>query len=255
MEISWFDLSASRERGFLELTTSVKSRVVAVTPDPAAIRVAHGHGLSNRQIALKLGCTHRTIAEALRRLNLTTNNPRGRPPEDMGNGTFKCTVCRGSFPLEDFPFVRNSQDGRRQGKCRICRNIQISTSIMSDPLTYLRHHQLNIATRCRAKGIEFSLPSGYLGRLWIAQKGLCFYTDLPIVLERLRGGIQNDSVSVDRVNPDNGYCVSNVVLCINRINSIKRDVSLVELSDWMPGWYERVITRLPSLVLATDGDF
>ncbi len=41
---------------------------------------------------------------------------------------------------------------------------------------------------------------------------------------------------------DDGYTLGNVVLCTYRANSIKRDVSLDELREWMPGWYDRLVS-------------
>lgn len=76
-----------------------------------------------------------------------------------------------------------------------------------------------------------------------SESGKCFYTDREMVAVAGKGK-SPDSVSVDKVNPSRGYTVGNVVLCCNRINTIKQDVTPEELQAWMPGWHSGVATML-----------
>lgn len=107
---------------------------------------------------------------------------------------------------------------------------------------YLKHRQRAIKARCIEKGVEYDLPGAYLADLYEKQKGLCFYTDEPmkVYFGTKRSGARRDSISVDKVIPERGYVVGNVVLCIERANRIKNDCTLEEMSRWMPDWYSRV---------------
>lgn len=58
---------------------------------------------------------------------------------------------------------------------------------------------------------------------------------------QLGRGKSHSAASVDRVDNSIGYLVGNVVLCTTKVNLIKRDVTLDEMKDWMPGWYQRVL--------------
>jgi hypothetical protein len=90
------------------------------------------------------------------------------------------------------------------------------------------------------EGLEYDLPDGYLQSLYDRQSGLCFYTSK--ALETVVGkGWNPRALSVDRINPHRGYIVGNIVLCARRVNSIKQDMSLDELQEWIPTWYERII--------------
>lgn len=100
--------------------------------------------------------------------------------------------------------------------------------------------------RPRRAQIRYELPDGYLLALWQWQRGLCFYTDRPMGMS-LGTGTDPNSVSVDRVDASKGYIPGNVVLCLHRVNSVKQDLSLEEMREWTPGWYARVIERLPAL--------
>jgi hypothetical protein len=79
------------------------------------------------------------------------------------------------------------------------------------------------------------------------QRRLCFYTREEMTIGYGAGNTPT-TASIDRVNPAEGYEVGNVVLCRNRVNTIKSDVTPDELEVWMTGWHERVVRDLPELV-------
>ena len=51
---------------------------------------------------------------------------------------------------------------------------------------------------------------------------------------------KHTGTSVDKVVAAAGYVPGNIVLCTYRANRIKGDMTLLELREWMPGWYERI---------------
>ena len=77
--------------------------------------------------------------------------------------------------------------------------------------------------------------------LWSLQKGLCFYTDIPLVVQSGQGSCP-ESLSFDKIVPPLGYVSGNVVLCTRKANAVKQDLTLEEMQTWLPGWYNRVIT-------------
>lgn len=48
-------------------------------------------------------------------------------------------------------------------------------------------------------------------------------------------------ISLDKVIPERGYVAGNVVLCSNRFNTVKNDLSLEELSLYIPSFYNKLI--------------
>lgn len=65
-------------------------------------------------------------------------------------------------------------------------------------------------TRMRG-GSSFDLSLSFLLRLWDKQKGLCYYTGLPMLEPRYGTGRIPDVASLDRVEPSKGYTKGNVV--------------------------------------------
>ena len=79
----------------------------------------------------------------------------------------------------------------------------------------------------------------YLRELWELQGGKCYYTNLYMVGNGISDGCQAwDSPSIDRLVPQSGYVVGNVVWCISSVNSFKSTLtekqfaSRLKCIDW-----------------------
>jgi len=71
------------------------------------------------------------------------------------------------------------------------------------------------------------------------QKGKCFYTGR--ILEWKGGnGLNRNSLSIDKIIPEKGYIQKNFVLCTHIANSVKLDLSLQEIEEWIPKWYSKI---------------
>ena len=81
--------------------------------------------------------------------------------------------------------------------------------------------------RAKKKGIEFNLTIDDLEALYSNQSGKCFYSGLHMPLIEDRKYV----VSIDRIDSNVGYVLSNVVLVCTIINSMKNDLSVVEFGD------------------------
>lgn len=100
-----------------------------------------------------------------------------------------------------------------------------------------------IKLRASTAGIPYDLDAGFLSHLWDEQKGLCFYTDYDMV-GAWGSGLSINSLSVDKIIPELGYVKTNVVLCTQRANTIKNNMTLDEMKLWMPTWHARIQSRL-----------
>lgn len=96
-----------------------------------------------------------------------------------------------------------------------------------------------IQARAKKRGIKCTITAADLESLWDAQRGRCAYTREGMLIGY---GFRNHPrvVSVDRVDPSLGYEPDNIVLCTARANSIKQDMTMLELMIWMPLWYLRL---------------
>ena len=217
--------------------------------DETVALIVEGHilGMGNREIASFAGIHHKTVAHWLKQLGLMPRIQRGGPPERVRDGFSMCSKCEKVVADDEFPYVQGSSDGRRLSYCRKCRYEQWRRSVGSTPERYFRHTEWTI--RKNRRGHAVSLCDGYLAGLWYAQEGLCFYTDQPL-RTALYEGRDPRQASADRVDCTIGYVEGNVVLCTDRVNTVKRDVTLSEMAEWMPGWHTRIVERLPPLVSA-----
>ncbi len=74
----------------------------------------------------------------------------------------------------------------------------------------------------RKRHIEWTLQETDIHRMLLAQNGLCFYTNQPLVL----GTNSNFTLSLDRIDSRLHYTQDNVVLCATVVNLMKLDTPL-----------------------------
>ena len=127
---------------------------------------------------------------------------------------------------------------RYRGYCKSCRQREYKNKRVGKDIPW-KDRLIKIRTRATKKGIECTIDAEYLEQLWNLQEGRCVYTQETMLTGY---GLRNHpmGVSVDRINPAQGYVPGNVVLCTTRANSIKQDMTLSEFQEWMPLWYIRL---------------
>jgi len=123
--------------------------------------------------------------------------------------------------------------------CAKCLHKQVAKRRNNNFVYFIRDKLGHIKSHANINNIKYNLTIDYIIGLWESYKGLCFYTDIPMIWGAGKG-TDKMTVSVDRIIPENGYTIGNVVLCGLRINIIKQDVSLSEMKDWMPGWFLKI---------------
>lgn len=154
----------------------------------------------------------------------------------------RCSVCQEVKNKEEYPWsTSNSRSGYYFSYCKACRKVrQRENRIKRSPW---KERSAKIGLRARRAGIAFNLTGEFLESMWNEQQGLCFYTDYAMVND-LGTGLSGNTLSVDKIVPALGYIQGNVVMCTQRANTIKNNMSLEELEMWMPSWYSRLRDRL-----------
>ncbi len=198
-------------------------------------------GRTHVEISEILGVERHAIGALLRQHGLRSPYVRTRIIH-IGNGMVRCTKCDRELPQADLPWGRVTKDPYQLSYCRKCLTAQSVFNTQKNIDQYLKHRQRGIRSRCKETGVEYALQGGYLADLFRKQSGRCFYTDLPMKVHfgTKKPGARSDSVSVDRIEPDSGYVVGNVVLCTSRANAIKSNCSLAEMRAWLPDWWKRI---------------
>ena len=154
-----------------------------------------------------------------------------------------CSCCKCLKKISEFhlrkTFLKDGLSHRPRSKCKACdRNLAKQ---------YVELNRDNINSKKRIKREEDSkninidiylkrrhtkwpfLTIEYLKQLYTNQKGLCFYTHLP--LEFHINNINPNGISLDRLDPKLGYIPGNVVFCLFRINTMKGSLTYLEFIE------------------------
>lgn len=199
------------------------------------IKQLHGEGGSAVSIGKELGKNPRLVARWFRMLGLPTRSPRFKRLE-IKDGEGKCFGCGKWKSLDDF---EDTKSGGKLCTCFACRYLRDKNNKNRDNARYLKARYVKLRSRCLKEGIDFNLSFQDMIDLYESNGGRCFYTDIPMELE-IGLGPNRNTLSFDRILPDKGYIAGNVVLCLARINAVKNNLTLDEMRQWMPSFYERL---------------
>lgn len=124
-------------------------------------------------------------------------------------------------------YLKTYYKGTRNPNCRYKNETNIQT--------FFRTKNQQIKASAKKRNLEYNLDEEYLYNLFELQKGLCYYTGVPMKLVSVDNKENNradyDVLSVDRIDSSLGYIQDNVVLCLNMINMMKSDMKLEDLKN------------------------
>lgn len=138
-----------------------------------------------------------------------------------------CKDCKKN-KKDSYKWARENPEKRKAVQLKYNRNNvellkkrAIAWKIKSPFKSMLGTYRQNAAKR----GFVLEINSDDLEKQWLKQKGLCYYTNEPM----LKHYGSKNSVSIDRVDSSKGYTLDNVVLCLRQVNIMKNDATLLEL--------------------------
>lgn len=200
----------------------------------------HKQGLTNRQIAKKIGVHHNTIGAHLKKIGINCNGWKGVRLEIIDDEHAKCSRCCEVKSLFDWPMAREGKKHPyRLSYCQLCRKKQMYLRLNACPESFMGDRFHKVKRRALVEKTEFNLTKEFVIQLYKSQNGLCFYTGETLHLMNGKGRLPT-GLSIDRVDNSKGYTVDNVVLCTSRFNTIKSNMSLEEIKKWMPTIYEKI---------------
>jgi len=203
------------------------------------ILILHKNKLNNRTIAKEIGVHHNTVSYWLRKNGLNSNFCN-QPIKMIGKLKAECSKCFKIKSINEFQYGRKNQKYEYKfSYCNDCRKKQVYLNLNSNIERYLNNIFNRLKLRAKNHNIPFNLSKEFFQKQYVNQKGKCFYTE-----EKLNSfvgnGLQRNSLSVDKIIPEKGYVIGNVVLCTHKVNSIKSDLTLIELKKWIPKWYIKI---------------
>lgn len=148
-----------------------------------------------------------------------------------------CTKCKIPKPNKEYTICRHKNRARKYlSSCKECKNEFYKngpgkSSKLKTAISQRKKHRLNMMFNsakgnAKRKGIFFDLVEQDIIDLYESQNGLCFYTGKPMYKDITGFDNSNDSVSIDKIIPKNGYTKSNIVLCRWIVNRIKQDLTI-----------------------------
>lgn len=202
---------------------------------------AHSKGLTDRSIGRLFGVQHCTIAQYRKRYGLEPNGPRSKKINKVDEYSAKCCKCSQIKSVEEFGTIKKGgNEWYKSPSCNECRGKVAVKSVNKNIRSYLSVRLRQQKARCAAKGWVCSISLDDLVQLFEQQGGKCFYTN--VYLDWGYGkGYRRNALSIDCIVRAHGYIAGNVVLCTNKANTVKSDLTLTEIQEWLPSWYEKVL--------------
>jgi len=211
----------------------------------------HSQGKRNQEIANEVNLSRNTVQYYIEQNGLQYNGPRKYEFEQIGKDKFRCSKCKEIKPLSESRTRKHSKTGKPY-KCSYCVSCKSKQAIerhysnFKDEKTFFEFKQNKIKSTSKRRNLEFNLSPGILFELFEKQQRKCFYSDKPLIV--YKGERENQDlgkfISVDRLDNSKGYVDGNVCLCLNRVNSIKSNLSDEELKDFIPHWHERIRRKI-----------
>lgn len=178
--------------------------------------------------------------EFLKILWLKPLNWNNKRMQFLENWNWICVYCQKELARRCFQYnIFPDRPWYYNKYCNKCRYNKIKNHHNSNIYTYMRNKMWIIRKSTNKHWYNPDFDFRYLVDLYEKQKWLCFYTDkkLEVCWE---WEWKRNKCSVDKIIPEKWYIKWNIVLCLNRINTIKNNASLDEIKERMPWRYERL---------------
>lgn len=203
------------------------------------LKQLHSLGKSNRELARDLKVHHNTIAYHLKKLNLQCNTAN-QPIDMVSSKEARCKKCKEIKSIDKFQFGRKGQKYEYKFSfCNDCRKKQVYLNLNSNVDKFLSNCFNRLKLRSKKENIIFDLTKDQFIKQYHKQNGMCFYTNEKLICEVGRK-LQRDNLSIDKIIPENGYVLANIVFTTHKINTCKNDLSLTQMSKWMPEFFFKI---------------
>lgn len=151
----------------------------------------------------------------------------------------KCSKCKKILPIDKFKIknYRSKADSRQILKCynswcNPCEYANIPRATWQEykrknleNMTIKQHIQEIISTWRNKSVVASDIDVDYLLNLYEKQNGLCYYTKKEMVFNQKQGKPLENSLSLDKLEPEKGYVKENLVWCCFKINTMKGNCS------------------------------
>jgi hypothetical protein len=135
-----------------------------------------------------------------------------------------CERCKKSLQKADFE--------KQRTHCRQCVLAERNITKSSSPYKYLKNLWSHLKySREKEEAMRFEITPEQLDELWDKQGGRCALSGVFMTWHK-GGEKRNTNVSIDRIDPNIEYILTNIQLVCWRVNLIKHTMSEDELYWW-----------------------
>lgn len=144
-----------------------------------------------------------------------------------------CTKCKVEKSLDEFYGRKNVKDGK-QSECKSClsnRSLEYKVTLSGCLRIIWRTAKHNANRRLEKGRVDagvFELSLDDVEGLWKKQDGKCYYSNIPMNYDQY-----NWRVSLERLNPNQGYIKDNVVLTCIEFNSTSIQWSIEKVKNML----------------------
>ena len=149
-----------------------------------------------------------------------------------------CSFCKKKLSIEKFRTVSRKNWRGQYPQCKICESSLMKVKYKKNPIPQMLS---NAKIRAKQKGVDFNLTSQYLKKIF-PKDNKCPITGLNfefgyINKEKIN---KNNSPSLDRIIPNKGYIIGNVMIISDLMNRMKQD-STYEDIEKLYNFYKKII--------------
>lgn len=153
-----------------------------------------------------------------------------------------CRKCDQIKPLTDTYFFSYKAKGKQRNMkllfrelCKTCTQVRTKKATkkkVSSLLGYMQRAMYNVRQRGKKQKVEVKITAEDLVDIFNCQTGLCSLSGMPLDWQTFAKGRSPLTCSIDRIEPKKGYVKDNVRLLCFQVNTMKHDLSDVELRKW-----------------------
>jgi hypothetical protein len=126
-----------------------------------------------------------------------------------------CKHCKKELPIWEFCI---NGAGYFEYQCRNCKALKMREDYHAlreqNPERYWKKRLQSLKQNATRRNLEFKLTIEDLKNCYTRQKGLCWYTGKPMVVD-----------SVDRIDVSRGYSLYNIIMCEYSLNAFRNKMN------------------------------
>jgi hypothetical protein len=145
-----------------------------------------------------------------------------------------CVSCAKRLPDSSFEELNHPKGSYFRKICITCKNTLANRKKSATPEAYLKHlySQLKYSRKKNNPELGWEIEVQDLMDRWGLQNGRCAISNIFMTYAKDGTGKKEFNVSIDRIDPHNGYVPGNVQLVCYRVNLMKHTLSEDELYWW-----------------------